>query len=113
MENVLNNNNNTYPVVFVLQKKKRKKEKKERKCKCNFFGFCFCLQISILEQKEQQLNFILPRCLFPKKCEISRIFAIDKQNFLANKRYVAVFSKVSLKPIYISAQKLIDLYKHE
>ena len=59
--------------------------------------FCFCffvsLQVQIQEDKEDQLNFILPGCLLPFQKEIISLLFVEKQKFLRNKRFLDVFPK--------------------
>jgi len=38
--------------------------------------FLLCLQDKIQEDKEEQLNFILPGCLIPYQKEIKRLFEV-------------------------------------
>ena len=75
--------------------------------------FCFCfsvlLQVQIQEDKEDQLNFILPGCLLPFQKEINSLFFVEKQRFLRNKRFFDVFSKTSLKPVFRNRNNLKKL----
>jgi len=61
------------------------------------------------DSKDERLNFILPGCLTPFKDEICKMFAIEKRKFLANKRFLAVFQKTSLQPVFSNRQNLKKL----
>ena len=63
-----------------------------------FLFFIFCSQAIIPEETEDQLNLILPGCLLPYQKEIKILFFCEKQKFLCNKRFAAVFAKTSLNP---------------
>ena len=71
--------------------------------------FLLCLQDKIQEDKEEQLNFILPGCLIPFQKEIKRLFVKEKMKFLRNKRFSIIFSKCSLKPVFKNRDNLKKL----
>ena len=73
--------------------------------------FCFfiCSQGTILEETEDQLNFILPGCLLPYQKEIKNLFFCEKQKFLRNKRFSAVFAKTSFNPVFTNRNSLKKL----
>ena len=62
---------------------------------------CFCFSVwaqdQIQEDKEEQLNIILPGCLLPFHKEINSLFFAEKQKFLKIRDFT-IFSKTSLKP---------------
>ena len=71
--------------------------------------FLLCLQDKIQENKEDQLNFILPGCLIPFQKEIKRLFLREKLKFLRNKRFSLIFSNSSLKPVFKNRDNLKKL----
>ena len=76
--------------------------------------YLFFLQASKPEKSGEQLNLILPDCLLPYQKEITKVFFTEKQKFLCNERFAAVFAKTSLKPVFKnrnSLKKLISKQK--
>ena len=61
------------------------------------------------DREDEALNFILPGCLYPFKDEICRMFANEKQKFLANKRFKAIFANTTLMPIFQNRKNLKKL----
>ena len=76
--------------------------------------FMFFSQAPVPEDSEEQLNLILPGCLLPYQKEIKKLFFSEKQKFLSNKRFAAIFAKTSLRPVFKnrnSFKKLISKTK--
>ena len=61
------------------------------------------------DREDEALNFILPGCLCPFKDEINRMFVSEKQKFLANKRFRAIFANTTLMPLFQNRKKLKKL----
>ena len=81
----------------------------ETKVFVSVFLFLFLSQAPAPEVIEEQLNLILPGCLLPYQKEIKRLIFIEKQKFLKNKRFAAVFSKTSLNPVFKNRNSLKKL----
>ena len=77
--------------------------------KCLFLFLCFSQQAPIPEDREEQLNLILPGCLLPYQKEINKLFFSEKQKFLCNKRFAAVFARTSLNPVIKNKNSLKKL----
>ena len=90
MENVLNSNGVSSFSNLSLKTLKQNK--------LNFCVFILLLLEINSDKKDEALNFILPGCLYPFKDDICRMFAGEKLNFLANKRFNAIFSNTTLIP---------------
>ena len=73
-----------------------------------FVPFCFFQEINS-DREDEARNFILPGCLYPFKDEICRMFANEKQKFLANKRFKAIFANTTLMSIFQNRKKLKKL----
>ena len=73
------------------------------------FFYTLFLQEIQTDSKDDLLNFILPGCLLPFKDEICSMFEREKRRFLANKRFYAVFSNTSLKPVFQNRNNLKKL----
>ena len=71
--------------------------------------FMFFSQAPVPEVNEEQLNLILPGCLLPYQEEIKKLFFSEKQKFLNNKRFAAVFAKTSLRPVFKNRNSLKKL----
>ena len=67
------------------------------------------IQDSKPESNEEQLDLIIPGCLLPYQKDIKQLFFSEKQKFLNNKRFAAVFAKTSINPVFKNRDRLKKL----
>ena len=87
--------------------------KTKKQNKISFCVFILFLQEINSDKKDEALNFIFPGCLNPFKDEICSMLGIEKRSFLANRRFNAAFSNITLMPLFQNRknEKLISRSK--